>query len=128
MNISNVTRRIAIAALTVASLRAEDPGASKLWLGSVGAMAGANIADITTSRSLQNSGLGHETNGLLTDSYGRFSTPTAIALKGGMIGVIALVELPILRRHPKSARVFSVLNFAFAGVTVSAAVHNWRLK
>lgn len=128
MNLLHVTKKIALTALLATALRAEDSGVSKLWLGSVGAMAGANIADITTSRSLQNSGLGHETNGLLTDSYGRFSTPTAIALKGGMIGVIALVELPIIRRHPKSARVFSVLNFAFAGVTASAAVHNWRLR
>jgi hypothetical protein len=55
-------------------------------------LVAANTVDILTSRSLRNRGIGHETNDLLCDQRGRFSTGNSIAVKGGIAAGTALIE------------------------------------
>jgi hypothetical protein len=59
------------------------PPISLTWKLSVGSLVAANTADILTSRSLQNRGIGHEANDLLCDERGRFSTGKTVAVKSG---------------------------------------------
>jgi hypothetical protein len=100
---------------------------SRTWKLSVASLVAANTADILTSRSLQNRGIGHETNSLLCDAHGRFSTGKSVAVKGGLAAGAAVVEAVVIRKWPKTARFLAVLNFAQAGVAGGAAVSNWRL-
>jgi hypothetical protein len=103
------------------------PPISLTWKLSVASLIAANTADILTSRSLQNRGIGHETNSLLCDAQGRFSTGKTIAVKGGIGAGAAVIEAVVIRKWPKTARFLAVLNFAQAGVAGGSAVSNWRL-
>lgn len=103
------------------------PRISLTWKLSIASLVAANTADILTSRSLQNRGIGHETNDLLCDPRGRFSTGKTVAIKGGIAAGAALIEMVVIRKWPKTARFLAVLNFAQAGVAGGSAVSNWRL-
>jgi hypothetical protein len=103
------------------------PPISLTWKLSIASLVAANTADILTSRSLQNRGIGHETNDLLCDERGRFSTGKTVAVKGGIAAGAALIEAVVIRKWPKTARFLAVLNFAQAGVAGGSAVSNWRL-
>jgi hypothetical protein len=103
------------------------PPISRTWKLSVASLVAANTADILSSRSVQNRGIGHETNDLLCDQRGRFSTGKAVAIKGGVAAGAAILGAIVIRRWPKTARFLAVLNFAQAGVAGEAAVSNWRL-
>jgi hypothetical protein len=101
---------------------------SRTWKLSVATLAAANTADILTSVSLQNRGIGHETNDLLCDDRGRLSTGKIIAIKGGIAAAAALIEVAVIRKWPKTARFLAVLNFAQAGVAGGSAMNNWRVS
>jgi hypothetical protein len=83
------------------------------------AVAAANAADAATSwgRGELNPALG----------YGRFGARQA-AIKGGVTAGAILLEYVLVRKYPRSARVFRILNFADAGVTGLVAAENVRTR
>jgi hypothetical protein len=108
----------------ISSLR---PPVSRTWKLSVATLFAANTADILSSRSLQNRGIGHETNSMFCDTQGRFSTGKAVAVKGGLAAGAAVLEAVVMRKWPRTARYLAVLNFTQAGVAAGSTVSNWRL-
>jgi hypothetical protein len=100
---------------------------SRTWKLSVATLAAAHTADILTSISLQNKGIGHETNELLCDERGRLSTTKIIVVKSGITAGAAIIEALVIRKWPKTTRFLAVLNFTQAGVAGISAVSNWRL-
>jgi len=85
------------------------------------ALSAATVADCASS-------YGHpEANPLLAGRDGRFGVK-AVAIKGAVIGGVIGIQYLLHRRHPKSDKAFTIVNFAAAGVTTGAAVRNWRME
>jgi hypothetical protein len=67
-----------------------------------------------------------ELNPLLAGSNGGFGMK-ATAIKFGVIGALAGAEYVIVRKHPASAKFFTIVNWVTAGGTTGLAVHNYGL-
>jgi len=51
----------------------------------------------------------------------------ATTLKFGVIGALAASEYFLVRKYPRSAKVFTIVNWVTAGATTGLAVHNFGL-
>jgi hypothetical protein len=89
-----------------------------LYKVSVMTLLAAQSADIASSWGK------YERNPIL--GQGQFGK-RQVALKGGMAAGGLALELLIIKRWPKSRRVFRWVNFAGAGVVGATAVHNWTI-
>jgi hypothetical protein len=67
-----------------------------------------------------------ELNPLLASPNGGFGTQ-ATALKFGVIGALAGAEYFLVRKHPRSAKFFTIVNWTTAGATTGLAIHNYSL-
>jgi len=67
-----------------------------------------------------------ELNPLLAGSNGGFGMK-ATTIKFGVIGALAGAEYFVVRKHPASAKLFTIVNWATAGATTGLAVHNYGL-
>ena len=67
-----------------------------------------------------------ELNPLLAGSDGGFGMK-ATGMKFGVVGALAGAEYFIVRKHPASAKFFTIVNWVTAGATTGLAVHNFRL-
>jgi hypothetical protein len=67
-----------------------------------------------------------ELNPLLAGSNGGFGIK-ATAIKFGVIGALAGSEYLVVRKHPASAKFFTIVNWVTAGATTGLAVHNYGL-
>jgi hypothetical protein len=67
-----------------------------------------------------------ELNPLLAGSNGGFGMK-ATAIKFGVVGALAGGEYFIVRKHPASAKFFTIVNWVTAGATTGLAVHNFGL-
>jgi hypothetical protein len=67
-----------------------------------------------------------ELNPLLAGSNGGFGMK-ATTIKFGVIGALAGAEYLIVRKHPASAKFFTIVNWVTAGGTTGVAVHNFGL-
>ncbi len=111
-----------LALACVAGAAEPNRGWTKHWAVSIGALAGANAADIQASRG------GYEANPLLRGPNGRFASGRAIAVKSGIIGGVVLVQWLLSRRHPERRKAFAVTNYALAGVVTGVAIRNSRIS
>lgn len=68
-----------------------------------------------------------ELNPLLAGSDGSFGMK-ATGIKFGVIGALAGGEYFIVRKHPASAKFFTIVNWVTAGATTGLAVHNFGLR
>ena len=68
-----------------------------------------------------------ELNPVLAGSDGRFGMQST-AIKLGVTGAMLGLEYLIVKAHPASARVFTKLNWAAAGVTFGVAAHNYAIR
>jgi hypothetical protein len=67
-----------------------------------------------------------ELNPLLASPDGRFGMK-ATTIKFGVIGALAASEYFLVRKYPRSAKVFTIVNWTTAGATSALAVHNYSL-
>jgi hypothetical protein len=99
----------------------ENENRSKTWWKvSMAAMAGASAFDAFSSMGKS------ENNPLLRSSNGTFGSK-GIAIKAGLAGA-SLVPQIFLRNRSDLRKVFTVVNFADAGVFAGVAAHNMGIK
>lgn len=67
-----------------------------------------------------------ELNPLLAGSNGGFGMK-ATTIKFGVVGALAGAEYFVVRKHPASAKFFTIVNWVSAGATTGLAVHNFGL-
>jgi len=67
-----------------------------------------------------------ELNPLLAGSNGGFGMK-ATTIKFGVVGALAGAEYYVVRKHPASAKFFTIVNWVTAGATTGLAVHNFGL-
>ena len=67
-----------------------------------------------------------ELNPLLASPNGGFGMK-ATGIKFGVIGALAGAEYFLVKKYPRSAKLFTVLNWTTAGATTGLAVHNYGL-
>jgi len=68
-----------------------------------------------------------ELNPVLADRNGAFSGKAA-GVKFGAVGVFIGIEYLVVRKYPRSARVFAKMNWAGAILTTGFAVHNYAIR
>ena len=85
----------------------------------------ANTLDVVSSVGPH---YGHETNPLLANSTGDFHVGKAVAVKGSVLAVTGIAEYLVIRKFPQLTKLFSVVNFGWAGAETSLAAHNFRLR
>ena len=81
----------------------------------------SQVLDITSSYGRR------ELNPLLADANGGFGMK-AVGIKASTAGAAILVEYLLMKKYPRSARFFSIVNFADAGVTAGFAAHNYTVR
>jgi hypothetical protein len=67
-----------------------------------------------------------ELNPVLAGSDGRFGMK-ATGIKFGVVGGLIGVEYLLVKKFPRSAKFFSIVNYSTAGITTGLAVHNYEL-
>jgi len=67
-----------------------------------------------------------ELNPLLASPDGGFGMK-ATSIKFGVIGALAATEYFLVKKYPRSAKVFTIVNWATAGATSALAVRNYSL-
>lgn len=87
-----------------------------------------SLAPLFVSESLDSaSSYGmRELNPLLASANGGFGMK-ATGIKFGVIGALAGAEYVLVRKYPRSAKFFSIVNWTTAGATTGLAVHNFQL-
>ena len=89
---------------------------NRLWRISLVTVAGASAADWASS-------LGHyERNALATRLDGRFAARRGALIKAASFGANAAIQA----KMPRHRKLWTVLNFAVAGVYAGAAIYNVR--
>jgi len=91
------------------------------WAISLAPLFASEALDAASSYGLR------ELNPLLAGSNGGFGMK-ATAIKFGVVGALAGAEYFVVRKHPASAKFFTIVNWATAGVTTGLAVHNFGLR
>src|SRR5579863_3178650 len=97
------------------------PRLSASWKWSIAPVLASQALDATSSWGLR------ELNPVLSGSDGRFGMQST-AIKLGVTGALLGVEYLLVKAHPASARVFTKLNWAAAGVTFGVAAHNYAIR
>jgi hypothetical protein len=91
------------------------------WKISLAPLVASQALDITSSYGMR------ELNPLLAGPQGQFDAQSAVLKLGVTAGLIG-VEYLILKAHPKSARLFTKLNWGAAALTTGFAVHNFSIR
>jgi hypothetical protein len=102
----------------------------KLWSISVTQMmAGASFDAWSSHRmnSLVARGLVHENNSLFADTHGYYVPSRALPITYGTYTGMAIGEYLLIRKFPKLARTFSVVNFGISGIGFSSGLRNIAL-
>lgn len=84
-------------------------------------MLASQALDATSSYGMR------ELNPVLAGSDGRFGMQST-TIKLGVTGALLGVEYLIVKAHPKSAKMFTKLNWAASAVTFGVAVHNYAIR
>jgi hypothetical protein len=92
----------------------------KKWAISLAPLVASEALDAASSYGLR------ELNPLLAQPDGRFGMKAA-GLKFGVIGGLIGVEYLLVRKYPRSAKFFTVINWTTAGATTGLAIHNYTL-
>ena len=100
---------------------ADESKGRRAWKRSLLAVAASQALDVASSYGLR------ELNPLLASSDGRFGGK-AMSIKLGATGAIVALEYVLVKKYPKSARIFSKLNWASSVVTTGFAIHNYAIR
>jgi hypothetical protein len=92
----------------------------KKWAISLAPLAGSQALDAASSYGLR------ELNPVLAQPDGRFGMK-AVGIKFGVVGGLIGVEYLLVRKYPRSAKFFTVINWTTAGATTGLAIHNYML-
>ena len=92
----------------------------KRWAVSLAPLAVSQSLDAASSYGRR------ELNPLLASSNGGFGMRAA-GIKFGVTSALAGVEYFLVRKYPRSAKFFTIVNWTAAGATSALAVHNFRL-
>jgi hypothetical protein len=95
----------------------------KAWLAAVGTLVAANAIDIHSSGGLS------ETNPLLRNSNGYFSSRKGIIVKSAASGGFLLLEVILLKKAPDRNlyKPFAITNLVAAGVVAAMAARNYSI-
>ena len=91
------------------------------WKFSLAPLIASHSLDVASSWNMR------ELNPLLADQRGGFGMKAA-GIKFGAVGAFVGVQYLLVRKYPKTARVFSKMNWATAAVTTGFAVHNFAIR
>ena len=123
------TTLLVIALLALPLAAQEGPPRLLHW--SAAAMIAATSLDFASSvydaNTCQRLKTCHESNGLLTNSAGKFSAGRALAVKAGFTGGILVAEALLARRHPKLIPAFAIVNFSDAAIYGVVGARNFQL-
>jgi hypothetical protein len=92
----------------------------KRWAISLAPLLASESLDAASSYGLR------EMNPLLAQPDGRFGMKAA-GVKFGVIGGLIGVEYLLVKKFPRSAKFFTVINWTTAGATTGLAIHNYSL-
>jgi hypothetical protein len=92
----------------------------KRWAVSMIPLFASQSLDAASSYGLR------ELNPLLADPDGRFGVRAA-AIKFGVIGGMVGVEYLVVKKFPRAAKFFTILNWTMAGATTGLAIRNYRI-
>jgi hypothetical protein len=92
----------------------------KRWAISLAPLVASEALDASSSYGLR------ELNPVLAQPDGRFGMKAA-GIKFGVIGGLVGVEYLLVRKFPRSAKFFTVINWTTAGATTGLAIHNYTL-
>ena len=92
----------------------------KKWAISLAPLVASEALDAASSYGLR------ELNPVLAQPDGRFGMKAA-GVKFGVIGGLIGVEYLLVRKYPRSAKFFTVINWTTAGATTGLAIHNYTL-
>jgi len=92
----------------------------KKWAISLAPLVASEALDAASSYGLR------ELNPVLAQPDGRFGMKAA-GVKFGVIGGLIGVEYLLVRKCPRSAKFFTVINWTTAGATTGLAIHNYTL-
>ena len=93
----------------------------RYWKFSVVALAGGSALDSASSWQQ------YEANPLLRGADGRFGDRGLVIKSGVVIGLVA-IQYIVVRRCPKAAKIFAVVNFSMGATYTGVAVRNWRME
>lgn len=92
----------------------------KKWAISLAPLVASQALDAASSYGLR------ELNPMLAQPDGRFGMKAA-GVKFGVVGGLIGVEYLLVRKYPRSAKFFTVINWTTAGATTGLAIHNYSL-
>ena len=92
----------------------------KQWAISLAPLLASQSLDAASSYGMR------ELNPLLASPDGGFGMK-ATSMKFGVIGALTGVEYVLVKKYPRSAKFFTIVNWTTAGATTGLAVHNFRL-
>ena len=101
-------------------LSSNDAKWKKQWVISLAPLFASEALDAASSYGMR------ELNPLLAGSNGGFGMKATV-LKFGVAGALAGVEYVLVKKYPRSAKFFTVVNWSTAGVTSGLAMHNFQL-
>jgi hypothetical protein len=90
------------------------------WAISLAPLVASQSLDAASSYGMR------ELNPLLASPDGGFGMK-ATGVKFGVAGALVGVEYFLVRKYPRSAKFFTIVNWTTAGATTGLAVHNFRL-
>ena len=110
-------------ALTIesAARRAADQTSFSRWKLSLAPVFASQALDVTSSYGMR------ELNPMLASSDGRFGAKGAGIKLGATAGLLG-VEYLLVRKYPRSARVFTKINWSVSIVTTGFAAHNFAIR
>jgi hypothetical protein len=104
-----------------AARRAADQTSLKRWKFSLAPVFASQALDVTSSYGMR------ELNPMLASSDGRFGAKGAGIKLGATAGLLG-VEYLLVRKYPRSARVFTKINWSVSIVTTGFAAHNFAIR
>ena len=90
------------------------------WAISLAPLFASQALDSASSYGMQ------ELNPLLASPDGSFGMK-ATTIKFGVVGALSATEYFVVRKYPRSAKVFTIVNWTAAGATSALAIHNYSL-
>jgi hypothetical protein len=91
------------------------------WAVSLSPLVASQALDAASSYGMR------ELNPLLANSNGSFGSKAA-GIKFSAIGGLVAVEYLLVKKYPKSAKAFSILNWTSTAITTGLTVHNYNLR
>ena len=111
---------IAIPAATV-SIDQASHQALKAWTRSLAPLVASQALDAASSYGYR------ELNPMLADNNGDFGMKSTV-VKFAVVGALIGAEYLLVRKSPRTGKLFAILNWSGAAVTTGLAVHNYAVR